>query len=74
MRRSLLFIVVASLLFIIISSNTSLSIFVLFCIYALSGYLYAFWCWWKGAPTRSKPTSPRSRPPSRPAKTPAEHH
>lgn len=44
------FIVAASIAFIIISSNTSLSIFVLFCIYALSGYVYEFWCWWKGRP------------------------
>lgn len=43
-------IVVASLAFIVISSNVSLSIFVLFCIYALSGYIYEFWCWWRGRP------------------------
>ena len=43
-------IVVASLAFIVISSNVSLSIFVLFCIYALSGYVYEFWCWWRGRP------------------------
>ena len=33
-----------------ISSNVSLSIFVLFCIYALSGFVYEFWCWWTGRP------------------------
>lgn len=43
-------VVVFSLAFIIISSNPSLSIFVLFCIYALSGYVYEFWCWWRGRP------------------------
>lgn len=43
-------IVVAALAFIVISSNPSLSIFVLFCIYALSGYVYEFWCWWRGRP------------------------
>ena len=44
------FIVVFSLLFIVISSNTSLSIFVLFCLYALSGFAYGFYCWWTGRP------------------------
>jgi CDP-diacylglycerol--serine O-phosphatidyltransferase len=43
-------IVVAALLFIVISSNPSLSIFVLFCIYALSGFAYGFWCYWTGRP------------------------
>ena len=37
-------------LFIVISSNTSLSVFVLFCIYALSGFAYGFYCWWTGRP------------------------
>ena len=44
------FIVVASLLFVVVSSSPSLAIFVLFCLYALSGYAYGFWCWWKGRP------------------------
>lgn len=43
-------VVVAALLFIVISSNTSLSIFVLFCLYALSGFAYGFYCWWSGRP------------------------
>lgn len=43
-------IVVGALLFIVISSNTSLSVFVLFCLYALSGYAYGFYCWWTGRP------------------------
>ena len=43
-------IVVGALLFIVISSNTSLSIFVLFCLYALSGFAYGFYCWWSGRP------------------------
>lgn len=44
------FIVVFALAFIVISSNPSLSIFVLFCCYALSGFVHVFWCWWKGRP------------------------
>ncbi len=43
-------IIVLAIAFIIISSNTSLSIFVLFCIYSVSGYVYEFWCWWRGLP------------------------
>ena len=43
-------IVVCAALFIVISSNTSLSIFILFCLYALSGFVYEFWCWWRGRP------------------------
>lgn len=43
-------IVVAAALFIIISSNTSLSIFILMCLYGLSGFAYGFWCWWTGRP------------------------
>ena len=43
-------VIVLAALFIIVSSNTSLSIFVLFCIYALTGYFYEFWCWWRGRP------------------------
>ena len=39
------FVVVFALLFIVISSNTSLSVFVLFCIYALAGFAYGFDCW-----------------------------
>ncbi len=43
-------IAVGALLFIVISSNTSLSVFVLFCLYALSGYAYGFYCYWTGRP------------------------
>ncbi len=43
-------IVLGAVLFLAISSNTSLSIFILFCIYALSGYAYGFFCWWTGRP------------------------
>mgnify|MGYP003106257601 FL=1 len=43
-------ILVGAALFLLLSSNTSLSIFVLFCLYALSGYAYGFFCWWTGRP------------------------
>ncbi|EJX02307.1 CDP-diacylglycerol-serine O-phosphatidyltransferase, partial [gut metagenome] len=43
-------IVVAAVLFIVVSSNTSLSIFILMCLYGLSGFAYGFWCWWTGRP------------------------
>ena len=43
-------IVVGALGFIIASSNPSLSVFVLFCIYALSGFVYEFWLYWTGRP------------------------
>ncbi len=36
-------IVVGALLFIVVSSNPSLATFTLFCIYALSGYVYQAW-------------------------------
>lgn len=40
-------IVIAAVVFIVVTANPSLSIFILFCIYALSGYVYEFWCWWR---------------------------
>ncbi|MDO5532280.1 CDP-diacylglycerol--serine O-phosphatidyltransferase [Sutterella sp.] len=43
-------IALCAIAFIVISSNTSLSIFILFCIYALSGFVHVFWCWWNGRP------------------------
>ena len=43
-------IAVGSLLFIVASSNPSLSIFILFCIYAVSGFAYQFWLYWTGRP------------------------
>ena len=43
-------IVVGAALFLALSANTSLSIFILFCCYALSGYLYGFYCYWTGRP------------------------
>lgn len=66
------FVVVFALLFIVTSSNTSLSVFVLFCIYALSGFAYGFYCWWSGRPNpiqadiaaalrRPRPRSTRTR-------------
>ena len=64
------FVVVFALLFIVISSNTSLSVFVLFCIYALSGFAYGFYCWWTGRPNPIQPTSPpHSRPRPRSTRT-----
>ncbi len=44
------FIVGICILFVIVSSSPSLAIFILFCIYALSGYAYGFWCYWTGKP------------------------
>ena len=49
------FLFVAAILFIIISSNPSLSIFIIFCIYAVSGYVYQAYLWWKGRPNPVKP-------------------
>ena len=43
-------IAVGSFLFIVASSNPSLSIFILFCIYAVSGFAYQFWLYWTGRP------------------------
>ena len=36
-------IVIGSLVFIVISSNPSMAIFTIFCLYALSGYVYQLW-------------------------------
>lgn len=43
-------IAVGSLLFIVASSNPSLSIFILFCLYAVSGFVWQFWLYWTGRP------------------------
>lgn len=43
-------IALGSLAFIIGSSNPSLSLFILFCLYALSGFVYEFYLYWTGRP------------------------
>lgn len=43
-------IVVGAVLFILISGNPSLAIFTLFCLYALSGYVYAGWLFFMDKP------------------------
>lgn len=49
------FVVAAAILFIVVSSNPSLAIFVIFCIYSVSGYVYQAWLWWRGRPNPVRP-------------------
>ena len=48
-------VLLAALAFICFSSNPSLSAFVVFCCYAVSGYLYQFYLWCKGMPNPVRP-------------------
>ena len=52
-------IAVGSIAFIVISSNPSLAIFVLFCLYAVSGYLYQAWLFLMDRPN---PVIPADKP------------
>ncbi len=49
------FLFAGAILFILISSNPPLAVFIIFCLYSLSGYLYQAWLWWKGRPNPVKP-------------------
>lgn len=49
------FVFAAAVLFILISSNTSLSVFIIFCVYSVSGYAYQAWLWWRGQPNPVRP-------------------
>lgn len=49
------FVAAAAVLFILVSSNTSLSIFIIFCLYSVSGYFYQAWLWWRGRPNPVRP-------------------
>ncbi|HXF46422.1 MAG TPA: CDP-diacylglycerol--serine O-phosphatidyltransferase [Burkholderiaceae bacterium] len=48
--------------FFFISSDPPLVLFVLFCAYALSGYIYWAWRWWTGRPNPAKPVPPAHPP------------
>lgn len=63
-------IVAGSAVFILVSSNPSLAIFILFCLYALSGYCYQAWLFFMDRPN---PVLPSERVKSAPkADTPVE--
>ena len=49
------FLLAAAIVFIVVSSNPSLSIFIIFCLYSVSGYIYQFWLWWHGRPNPVRP-------------------
>ncbi len=40
-----------------VSSNPPIVLFALFCCYAISGYLYWAWLWWRGQPNPVRSTS-----------------
>lgn len=46
----------------VISSDPPIVLFVLFCAYALSGYVYWAWRWWTGRPNPAKPVPPGHPP------------
>ncbi|MCL1596464.1 phosphatidylcholine/phosphatidylserine synthase [Parasutterella secunda] len=48
-------VLVAALAFICFSSNPSLSAFIVFCCYAVSGYVYQFYLWVRGLPNPVRP-------------------
>ncbi len=48
-------VLVASALLIAFSSNPTLSLFILFCGYAISGYIYEIYLWLRGLPNPVKP-------------------
>jgi CDP-diacylglycerol--serine O-phosphatidyltransferase len=45
-----------------ISSDPPIVLFILFCAYALSGYVYWAWRWWTGRPNPAKPVPPAHPP------------
>jgi CDP-diacylglycerol--serine O-phosphatidyltransferase len=46
-----------------VSSDPPITLFALFCFYALSGYVYWAWRWYKGEPNPAKPTPRPVEPP-----------
>ena len=48
-------VLVAAIAFICFSSNPSLSAFIVFCCYAVSGYVYQFYLWVRGLPNPVRP-------------------
>lgn len=46
----------------VISSDPPLVLFILFCAYAVSGYIYWAWRWWTGRPNPAKPVPPGHPP------------
>ena len=56
--RSVPFWVLVALIAVIfvVSSDPPIALFTLFCCYAVSGYLYWAWRWWRNEPNPAKPT------------------
>ncbi|MGE5339276.1 MAG: CDP-diacylglycerol--serine O-phosphatidyltransferase [Gemmatimonadota bacterium] len=52
--------IVAIVLLFFVSSDPPITLFSLFCCYALSGYVYWGWQWWHGRPNPAKPVPPSS--------------
>lgn len=57
-------IALGSLIFVVVSSNPSLSIFLLFCAYALSGYIYQAWLFMMDKPNPVVPVQPSQAQPT----------
>ncbi len=57
-------LIVAIVLIFLVSSDPPIVLFVLFCCYALSGYVYWAWRWYRGEPNPAKPI-PAVEPPAR---------
>jgi CDP-diacylglycerol--serine O-phosphatidyltransferase len=55
--RSIPFWVLVALIALIffVSSDPPIALFTLFCLYAISGYLYWAWRWWRNEPNPAKP-------------------
>ena len=66
LRRSVPFwvMIVAIVLIFVVSSDPPIALFTLFCLYALSGYVYWIWQWWNGRPNPARPVPPGAGPPA----------
>jgi CDP-diacylglycerol--serine O-phosphatidyltransferase len=53
--------VVLIVLIFLVSSDPPIALFTLFCLYALSGYLYWAWRWFRGEPNPAKPVRDTDR-------------
>ncbi|MCS7101262.1 MAG: CDP-diacylglycerol--serine O-phosphatidyltransferase [Burkholderiaceae bacterium] len=54
--------VVAIIGFFLVVLDPPIVLFLLFCVYALSGYVYWLWRWWTGRPNPAKPVPPPHPP------------
>jgi len=50
MRRAFWFALALSVIFIVVSESPAFAVFILFCLYALSGYVYQAWLFFTDRP------------------------